>query len=66
MAADEKGRLRWEVYERLGETALVNTPGILVATIQVGILTLDEAEGLRAMLARNRFVMDVPPFKDLV
>jgi predicted nucleic acid-binding protein len=65
LAADEKGRFRREAYERLGEAALVNTPGILVAVIQAGILTVDEAEGLRDVLARNRFVMDIPPFKDL-
>lgn len=66
MAADEKGRLRREVSERLGETALVNTPGILLSAIQEGILTADEAEALRAVLARNRFVMDIPPFSALV
>lgn len=66
LAADEKGRLRREVHERLGEAALVNTPGILVAAIQAGILTVDEAEVLRVVLARNRFVMDVPPFAELV
>jgi predicted nucleic acid-binding protein len=66
IAADEKGRLRREVYERLGEAALVNTPGILVAAIQAGILTADGAETLRAELAKNRFVMDIPPFSELI
>ena len=66
MAADEKGRLRREVYERLGEASLVNTPGILVSAIQEGILTADGAETLRAVLVKNRFVMDIPPFVELV
>jgi predicted nucleic acid-binding protein len=66
MAADEKGRLRREAYERLGEAALVNTPGILVSAIQEGILTAEGAETLRAMLASLRFVMDLPPFSKLI
>ena len=66
LAADEKGRLRREVHERLGEPYLVNTPGILVSAIQAGILSIEEAEAIREVLARNRFVMDIPPFKDLL
>ena len=66
MAADEKGRLRREAYERLGEAYLVNTSGILVSAIQEGILTADGAEMLRAMLATHRFVMDTSPFAELV
>jgi len=66
MAADEKGRLRREAYERLGEAYLVNTPGILVSAIQEGILTADGAETLRAVLATHLFVMDTPPFAELV
>jgi len=66
MAADEKGRFRREAVERLGEAALVNTPGILVSAIQEGILTAEGAEALRAVLAMHRFVMDIPPFAELV
>jgi predicted nucleic acid-binding protein len=66
MAADEKGRLRREAYERLGEANLVNTPGILVSVIQEEILTAEGAEALRAVLATHRFVMDIPPFAELV
>jgi predicted nucleic acid-binding protein len=66
MAADEKGRLRREEHERLDEAYLVNTPGILVSAIQEGILTADGAEALRAVLVTHRFVMDIPPFAELV
>jgi predicted nucleic acid-binding protein len=66
MATDEKGRLRREVYDRLGESYLVNTPGILVSAIHDGIITVAEAECMREILARNRYVIDVPPFADLV
>lgn len=67
MAADEKGRLRREVMERLGEGDLLNTPGAIVEALRAGILTVSEAEDIRRELARRRFVMsDVPPFEELL
>jgi len=67
MAIDEKGRLRREMFERLGEEYLLNTPGAIVAALRAGILTVPEAEEIRRELARHRFVMtDVPPFEDLL
>ncbi|MBZ0161014.1 hypothetical protein [Candidatus Methylomirabilis sp.] len=67
MAGDEKGRLRREVMERLGEGYLLNTPGAIVEALRAGILTVSEAEEIRMELARRRFVMsDVPPFEELL
>jgi predicted nucleic acid-binding protein len=66
MATDEKGRLRREILEHLGEDRHVNTPGILVAAMRAGLLTPEEGEGIRAALAERRFVMDVPPFIELL
>ena len=67
MATDEKCRLRREIFERLGEEYLLNTPGAIVAALRVGILTVPEAEAIREELARHRFVMtDVPPFEELL
>jgi predicted nucleic acid-binding protein len=67
IAADEKGRLRREIVERLGEDYLLDTPGALVAALRAGILTVPEAEAIREELARHRFAMkDVPPFEDLL
>lgn len=67
IAADEKGRLRREVMERLGEGYLLNTPGAIVEALRARILTVSEAEEIRRELARRRFVMsDVPPFEELL
>ena len=67
IATDEKGRLRREIVERLGEEYLLDTPGTLVAALRAGILTLPEAEAIRQELARHRFTMkDVPPFEELL
>lgn len=67
IAADEKGRLRREILERLGEDYLLNTLGAIVEALRAGILTLSEAEEIRRELARRRFVMsDVPPFEELL
>lgn len=67
IAADEKGRLRREIFTRLGEEYLLNTPGALVAALRAGILMVSEAEEIRRQLALHRFVMaDVPPFEELL
>lgn len=61
IATDEKGRLRREIFERLGEEYLLNTPGAIVAALRARTLTVPEAEEIRRALARHRFTMDVPP-----
>jgi predicted nucleic acid-binding protein len=67
IATDEKRRLRREIFERLGEGYLLDTPGALVAALRAGILTAPEAEAIRQELAQHRFVMtDVPPFEELL
>lgn len=67
IATDEKRRLRREIFERLGEGYLLDTPGALVAALRGGILTVPEAEAIRQELAQHRFVMtDVPPFEELL
>lgn len=67
IAADEKGRLRREILERLGNEYLLDTPGALVAALRAQIITVREAEAIRDQLAQNRFVMkDIPPFEQLL
>jgi predicted nucleic acid-binding protein len=67
IATDEKRRLRREIFERLGEEYLLNTPGAIVAALRAGILTVPEAETIRGELAQHRFVMaDVPSFEELL
>jgi len=67
IATDEKGRLQREIFERLGEDYLLDTPGALIAALRAGVLTVPQAETIREELARHRFIMrDLPPFEELV
>ncbi len=66
IAADEKGRFRRELFERLGEEYLLDTPGVLVAAITGGLITIPEAEELRKRLREHRFEIDLPPFEELL
>lgn len=66
IAADEKGRFRRELFERLGENYLLDTVGALVTAIKVGVITVEQAEALRVQLRENRFEMDPRPFHELM
>jgi len=66
IAADEKGRFRRELFGRLGENYLLDTAGALVTAIKAGVITLGQAEALRAQLRENRFEMDPRPFDELL
>ena len=65
-AADEKGRFRRELFDRLGENYLLDTAGALVTAIKAGVITIEKAEALRAKLRKHRFEMDPRPFDDLM
>ncbi len=52
---DEKGRAKREAIARVGEQNLLDTPGILVHSVRVGLLTLDEAEQIRLDLAAQSY-----------
>lgn len=52
---DEKGRAKREAIARVGEQNLLNTPGILVHSVHVGLLTLEEAEQIRLDLAAQNY-----------
>ncbi len=65
IAADERGRFRKELFARLGEDYLLDTPGALVASIKSGVIGLEEAEIIREQLRENRFEMDRRPFEEL-
>ncbi|MFQ5852292.1 MAG: hypothetical protein ACE5JU_17135 [Candidatus Binatia bacterium] len=57
IAADEKGRFRKELFERIGEDYLLDTPGALLAAIKSRVISISEAEELREALRRHRFEM---------
>jgi predicted nucleic acid-binding protein len=64
-ATDDR-RTRREADKRLGTGRLLTTPGILLAAIQGGILTVQEADKIKVTLEKNRFRMSFVTFADLL
>jgi predicted nucleic acid-binding protein len=57
---DEKGRAKREAVARVGEQNLLNTPGILIHAVRVGLMALDEAEQIRLDLAAHSYQIKSP------
>lgn len=66
VACDEGGRFRREAEARIGRDRMVNTPGILVAAIRRGLLTVEEADAIKELLARHRYAMPFTSFQDVL
>lgn len=66
VAADEGGRFRRMARERIGEGHILNTPGILVLAIRRGVLSVDEADVLKARLETHRYRMKFDSFRDVL
>lgn len=66
VACDEKGPVvRRVAIERLGEGRLLNTAGILILAIRAGLLSIDEADRLKGILARHRFKLKFKSFREV-
>jgi predicted nucleic acid-binding protein len=66
IACDEKRVFLREARTRLGEGRILTTPGIFVLAIRAGLLTVEEADAIKAHLASTRFVMDFRSFQDVL
>lgn len=66
VACDEGGRFRREALTRVGQDSLVNTPGLVVLAIRRRLLTIEEADGIKDVLATRRYKMPFESFRDLV
>src|SRR5437867_2060655 len=66
VASDERGRFLREGKSRLGEARIINTPGILLLAIRRGVLTIPEADRLKAILECHRFKMRFISFSDVI
>jgi predicted nucleic acid-binding protein len=66
VAGDERGAFLRTAHERLGANRLLNTPGLLVLAIRTSVITVEEADQIKAILAQNRFVMKFASFKDVL
>jgi predicted nucleic acid-binding protein len=66
LACDEKRVFRRKAIEILGEDRLLTTPGIIVLCIRQGLITIDEADRLKAILETKRFKMTFASFRGVV
>ena len=66
LACDEKRVFRRKAIEILGEDRLLTTPGIIVLCIRQGLVTIDEADRLKAILETKRFKMTFGSFREVV
>jgi predicted nucleic acid-binding protein len=66
LACDEKRVFRRKAIEILGEDRLLRTPGIIVLCIRQGLLNIDEADRLKAILETKRFKMTFGSFREVV
>ena len=64
VACDEQGRFRRTAVERLGEARIVTTPGVLLRAIRAGVITVEEADRVKAMLEQRRFRMRFGSFRE--
>ena len=65
IATDDSGTRR-QVESYLGRGRLLTTPGILLQAIRGGVLTVQEADGIKANLEAHRFKMSFRSFADLI
>jgi predicted nucleic acid-binding protein len=66
VASDEKRVFRREAQARLGAGRLLTTPGVLVLAIRAGLLSVEEADGIKALLESKRFGMTFVSFRDVL
>ncbi len=66
VACDEAGRFRREAEARLARDRLVNTPGLMVLAIRRGLLTVEEADRTKEVLATRNYRMRFRSFRDLL
>ena len=66
VACDERGRFLRVAGELLGEGRVVTTPGLIVLAIEAGLITVAEADEMKATLERHRYRMPFRSFRERV
>jgi predicted nucleic acid-binding protein len=66
LASDEKRAFRREAIRRIGEDQIMTTPSLYVKAINAGIITVQEADDAKRVLAENRFTMPFASFGELL
>jgi predicted nucleic acid-binding protein len=65
-ATDESKDKRLKKEIEASKVRIVNTPGLLLKAIQNGVLSVNEADAVKAELEKNRFKMDFGSFQEVV
>ena len=65
-ACDERRSVRRIATERIGEGRILTTAGILVRAIRSQVLSVADADELKAVLERNRFRLTFSSFADYI
>ena len=66
LATDESGKVRRRMEAALGAHRLLDTSNILLACIRSGMLTVEQADGIKAELERQRFRMTFASFREVL
>ena len=66
IACDERGPFLRLAEERLGRGRIVTTPGLMVLAIRAGLITVEQADDMKATLDQHRFRMPFGSFRERV
>ena len=66
IACDEKRVFLREAHLRLGDNRIINTTGLYVLWVRLGLLSVEQADDAKAILETNRFKMSIQSFRDIV
>ena len=64
IASDERGKLLNLARLRLGAERILNTPGVFIIAIRANLITVEEADNDKRILASRRFEMRFTSFRE--
>ena len=65
IASDERGKFANLASLHLGEGCILNTPGVFILAIRASLITVEEADHCKCVLARTRFMMKFSSFREI-
>lgn len=66
VASDEKGRFRRKAIELIGDARILRTEDLILHSIRLNRVTVDEADGFKNQLAACRYAMRFASFAELL
>jgi hypothetical protein len=66
LGTDDSKGAKWKKVISAPGIQILNTPGIILLAIRMGVLTIQQADEIKDILERNRFHMGFASFGDLV